>query len=229
MKNFLKLTSRVGLVLIFAFGSIATRAQSKVIKTVFRLLPPALIYELTDITRDSILEGKTYYPSENDSNAVLAFNYGESIFVKDYLYISMAYETSQRGTGMIEIRGFKMKEKDLIIVSGTGGVEGVNYQQQDISAFIYDGDSRLISYKAKIFPDWSEDLFLKSGVPDSVKKVIISNANLTFDFSNTNVFLSLKSSFLLDNQLYRKWLKGDCIRYKWTGKRFKAGPAHFSD
>jgi hypothetical protein len=229
LKNSLKLTSRVGLVLIFAFGSIATRAQSKMIKTIFKLLPPAFIYELTDITRDSMLEGKTYYPSENDSNAVLAFNYGGSTFVNDYLYVSMAYETSQRGTGMVEIRGFKLKEKDLIIVSGTGGVEGVNYQQQDISAFIYDRESGLISYKAKIFPDWSVDLFLKSGVPDPVKKEMLSNANLIFDFSNTNVFLSLKSSFLLDNQLYRKWLNGDCIRYKWTGKRFKAGPAHFSD
>lgn len=199
------------------------------IKTVFRLLPAAFIYELTHVTRDSMLEGKTYYPSENDSNSVLAFNYGGSTFVNDYMYVSMAYETSQRGKGMVEIRSFKMNEKYLIIVSNTGGVEGVNYQQQDISAFIYDGDSRLISYKAKIFPEWSGDLFLKSGVPDSIKKEMLSNANLTFDFSNTNVFLSFKSSYLLDNQLYRKWLKGDCISFAWTGKQFIAGPAHFSN
>lgn len=199
------------------------------IKAVFRLLPAAFIYELTDATRDSMLEGKTYYPSENDSNSVLALNYGGSTFVNDYMYVSMAYETSQRGTGMVEIRSFTMNEKDLIIVSNTGGVEGVNYQQQDISAFIFERDCGLISYKAKIFPDWSGDLFLKSGVPDPVKKEMLSNANLTFDFSNPNVVLSLKSSFLLDNQLYRKWLKGDCIGYAWTGKEFIAGPANFSN
>jgi hypothetical protein len=228
LKNSIKVAIRVGFVIIFAFGTISTRAQSKMIKTVFRLLPSAFIYNLTDVTRDSMLEGKTYYPSENDRNSVLAFNYGESIYVNDYMYISMAYETSQRGTRMVEIRGFKMKEKNLIIVSSTGGVEGVNYQQIDLSAFIYDGDSSLISCKAKIFPDWSVDLFLKSGVPDSINKVIQSNINLTFDFSNTNVVLSLNSSFLFDNQLYRKWLKGDCIRYAWTGKQFKPGQAYFS-
>jgi hypothetical protein len=176
-----------------------------------------------------MLKGKTYYPSENDSGSILAFNYGKSTFIKDYMYISMSYETSQRASGMVELRGFEMEGKTLIIVSRTGGVEGINYQQNDISAFLYDGKNRVTPYKAKIFPDWSNNMFLKSGVSDSIKNIIANNSNLTFDFSNTNVVLSIKSSFLLNNQEYRKWMKGNQVKYTWTGKKFVARPVYFSE
>ena len=229
MNNFTNPAGRLAAALIFVFISLYAGAQSKMIKNVFMQLPPPLVYGLTDATKDSMLKGKTYYPSENDSESVLAFNYGESTFVKDYMYISKSFETSQRASGMVELRGFEIGGKKLIIVSSSGGVEGINYQQNDISAFLYDGHNRLSPYKAKIFPDWSENLFLKSGVPDSIKKVILNNSNLTFNFSTKNVALSLNSSFLLNNQEYRKWLKGDKIKYTWTGKQFIAGSVSFSD
>jgi hypothetical protein len=228
MNNFANPAGRLTVAFIFVFVSLSAAAQSKIIKSVFKLLPPCFVYGLNDATKDSILKGKTYYPSENDSESVLAFNYGESTFVKDYMYVSMSYETSQRASGMVELRGFKMEEKKLIIVSRCGGVEGINYQQNDISAFLYE-NNKLSLYKAKIFPDWSEKLFLKSGVPDSIKKAILNNSNLTFNFSNTNIVLSLNSSFLLNNQEYRKWMKGDQIKYTWTGKQFIAGSVYFSD
>lgn len=229
MYNFAKPAGRLSVSLIFVFASLNVSAQSNMIKKVFKLLPLPLVYGLTNTTKDSMLKGKTYYPSENDSESVLAFNYGESTFVKDYMYISMAYETSQRASGMVELRGFELEEKKLIIVSRSGGVEGINYQQNDISAFLYDGKNRLSPYKAKIFPDWSENLFIKLGVPDSIKKVILNNSNLTFNFGNTNVVLSLNSTFLLNNPEYRKWMKGDQIKYIWTGKKFIAGKVYFSD
>jgi len=220
---------KIAVTLIFAIASLGTRAQSKMIKNVFKLLPASLVYGLSEATKDSMLKGKTYYPSENDRESVLAFNFGESTFVKDYMYISMSYETAQRATGMVELRAFDMKDKKLIIISNTGGVEGVNYQQNDISVFLYDLNSKLSPYKAKIFPYWSVNLFLKSGIPDSIKKVIVNNSNLTFDFSRKNVALSLNSPFLLSNQEYRKWLKGDRIIYTWNGKHFAEGLVSFSE
>jgi len=229
MNDFAKTAERFATALIFCFLALSAAAQSKMIQNVFKLLPPPLVYGINEATKDSMLKGKTYYASENDSESVVAFNFGESIFVKDYMYISMSYETSQRASGMVELRGFEMAGKKLIIVSNSGGVEGINYQQNDISAFLYDGSKRLNPYKAKIFPDWSETLFLKSGVPDSLRKLILDNSSLTFNFSTTNVVLSLNSSFLLNNQEYRKWIKGDQIKYTWTGKHFIAGPINFSD
>lgn len=229
MNHFTKIAVNLSVTFIFIFTSIIAEAQSKMIKNVFRLLPPRLVYGINLATKDSMLRGKTYYPAENDNESIVAFNYGESTFVKDYMYISMSYETSQRAFGMVEIRAFEMDGKKLVIVSNSGGVEGINYQQNDISTFLYDESNKLIPYKAKVFQDWSENLFLKPGVPDSIRKVISDNSNLTFNFSNTNVLLSVNSSFLLNNQECRKWMKGDQIKYTWTGKQFKAGPVYFSD
>lgn len=229
MNNFARPTKKLALVILFVSASLVARAQSKLIEKVFRLLPPTLVYGITDATKDSMLKGKTYYPSDNDSESVLAFNYGASDLVKDYLYISMSYETSQRASGMVELRSFDMGTKKLIIVSNSGGVEGINYQQNALSTFIYEANNRLIPYTAKIFPHWSANLFIKPGAPDAVKKMIVNNSNLTFNFSNKNVTLSLNSSFLLNNQACLKWIKGDEIEYTWTGKRFIAGPITFSD
>lgn len=229
MRLYRKIAINVGFIIFFAFGTVVTKAQSNFIKTIFRLLPSSYIFELTEGTRDSILEGKTYYPIENDSSSVLAFNYGASNFVDDYMYISMAFETSQRGSGMIEIRSFKLKENILVVVSKTGGVEGINYQQIDISTFLYDGERKLSPIKDTFLPEWPEDLFIKSETPDSIKKVILNNVNLTFDFSSPDVVLLLKSPFLLDNSLYRKWLRGDSIKYAWTGVQFIPESTYFAN
>lgn len=108
MNNFAKPAGRLAVTFIFFFISLMAGAQSKMIKKVFRLLPPHLVSGITNATKDSMLKGETYYPSTNDSESVVAYNYGESTVVKDYMYISMSYETSQRASCMVELRGFEM-------------------------------------------------------------------------------------------------------------------------
>jgi hypothetical protein len=207
-------------ILVLAILFLNTNAQSKRILEVFKLLPADQLFGLTTGTRDSMLLGKTYYPAENDSNSIEAYNYGISDFVKDYMYVSMAYETKQRGSGMIEIRGFKIKGGDLILVSSTGGVWQVNYHQNDLVAFIYDRNKKLTPYRKKLFPEKQESIFMKQGISDSTKKMILNNANLTYDFNNENPTLTLNSPYLLDNPVIRKWLKGDQVKFIWTGDHF---------
>lgn len=192
------------------------------IEEVFRLLPSGKMYGLTLGTRDSMLRGKTYYPADNDSNSIEAYNYGISTNVKNYMYVSMSYETAQRASGMIEIRSFKTtKGKNLVVISETGGVWPVNYQQNDLSAFIYDG-KKLIPYKERLFSSTDESIFLKPGIPDSVKKTILNNSNITFNFSTKNPILELNSKYLTDNAAIKKWLKGDFVEFAWAGDHFMA-------
>jgi hypothetical protein len=98
---------KFALLFLFALAVLIANAQSQMIKEVFRLLPPNKIYDLTVATRDSMLQGKTYYPADNDSNEIVAYNYGVSTNVEDYMYVSLSFETEQRASGMIEIRSFK--------------------------------------------------------------------------------------------------------------------------
>jgi hypothetical protein len=195
--------------------------QSKFMEDVFRQLPAEKLYNLTPETRDSLLKGKTYYPADNDSSSIVAYNYGISADVADYMYVSMSYETRQRASGMIEIRGFKTKKgENLLVVSNSSGVPLINYQQNELDVFIYRSDKKLVPYKTKLFPEADETIFMKPGIPDSVKQVVINNSSLAFDLSTEKIFLKLNSTYLSGNPLLRKWLKGDVLEYRWTGDRF---------
>jgi hypothetical protein len=206
--------------LVLVIVVLNTNGQSKKILEVFKLLPADQLFGLTKGTRDSMLKGKTYYPAENDSNSIEAYNYGISNLVKDYMYVSMSYETEQRGTAMIEIRSFKIKDQDLILVSGTGGVWQVNYQQNALAAYIYDQHKKLVPYRKKLLPENQVSIFLKPGIPDSVKKMILNNANLTYNFSKEYPTLALNSQYLLNSPVSRKWLKGSEAEFTWTGDHF---------
>ena len=200
---------------------LSASAQSKLLEEVFRLLPADKLFNLTIETRDSMLMGKTYYPADNDSNSIQAYNYGISTYVNDYMYVSMHFETAQRGSGMIEIRSFKTtKGENLIVVSESGGVTGINYQQNDLSSFTYDAQKRLRLYENNLFPLIDESIFMKTGIPDSIKKTILDNSNMSFNFSTEKPILELNSDYLTSNKTVKKWLKGDFVEFKWTGDKF---------
>ena len=212
---------QVTLFFISSFICWVTNAQSKPIEKVFRLLPADKIYHLSVATRDSMLDGKTYYPASNSSSEIAAYNYGESTTVNDYLYVSVSFETGQRGSGMIEIRSFKMLNGDkLIVVSKTGGVWQVAYNQQEISFFIFDKHQKLIPYKKEILPAANESLFMKAGIPDSIKRTIVHNSNMTFDLSHEKPMLALNSNYISNDEKLSKWLKADEIYFNWAGDHF---------
>lgn len=209
------------LISLSPFAYFISNAQSEMIKKVFKLLPAGKVYNLTVATRDSMLNGKTYYPTDNDSNEIVAYNYGSSESVKDYLYISLSFERGQTASGMIEIRSLKMANGDnMIMVSQTSGISGVVYDQENLSTFIYGKDKKLVPYKKKIMPSTDENEFMKQGIPDTVKKRILANSNMIFDLSNKKLLLSINSHYISRDETVRKWLKGDRIYYEWIKDHF---------
>lgn len=211
---------RSWLFILLTCSSYCIYAQSPIIKEVFRLLPKEKVWGLTRATRDSLLAGKAYYPPDNDSLSVLVYNYGVSTSVADYMYLSQSYETSQRATGMIEIRSFPSKGVPLILVSNTGGVWQASYHQNELIAYRYVKGKGLVLYNKRLLPPADESLFLKKGVPDSVRRIVRQNANTSFDLSRQKVALALNSSYLTNQPSIRNWLKGDRIEFSWTGDRF---------
>lgn len=216
------------LVFVSSFGCFIATAQSEMIKQVFRLLPASKVYNLTVATRDSMLNGKTYYPADNDSSEIVAYDYGSSEYVKDYLYISLSFETDQRASAMIEIRSFKMTTGDnMIMVSQTSGILGIVYEQENLSTFIYGKDKKLAPYKKKTVPSADENKFMKQGIPDTIKKKIFTNSNTTFDLSNKKLMLSINSQYISNDETSRKWLKGDRIYYDWIKDHFILSKVEF--
>lgn len=114
---------------VLTMASIQAQSQSQMIMEALKELPSEKVYNLDLETIDSLLIGKTYYPAENDSTSIMAFNFGGSLLIDDYIFISLSFETRQRASGMVEIRKFTTtKGGQLIIVSKTGGIRQINYQ-----------------------------------------------------------------------------------------------------
>lgn len=212
---------QVALVFISSFFCCLAQAQSKLIEKVFRLLPADKIYHLSVATRDSMLNGKTFYLAGNSNSEIAAYNYGASTHVEDYMYVSFSYETNQRGSGMIEIRSFKMLNGDnMIVISKTGGVWQVTYSEQELSFFIFDKKGKLLPFKNKILPTVNENLFMKTGIPASVKKTILNNSNMTFDLSHEKLILALNSDYISGDEALSKWLTADQIYFNWVKDHF---------
>jgi hypothetical protein len=129
---------------------------------------------------------------------------------------------------MIEIRSFKMiNGESLILVSQSGGVWQVAYNQHEISAFIFGKNKKLIPYKKKILAATDESIFMKPGIPDSVKGKILNNSNMVFNLSEEKLMLSLNSFYISDDKTMRKWLKGDIIYFDWIKDRFVTSRLEF--
>ena len=101
------------------------------------------------------------------------------------------------------------------------------YQQDEISAFIYSMDKKLIPYKKKLLPEANEKIFMKQGIRDSVKKVILNNSNITFDLHEEKLTLSLNSDYIVDNKAIKKWLKGDIVYFDWIRNQFVISKMEF--
>gem|GEM_PF-3278841 len=212
---------KASIVVALMIACMHLQAQSRVIKEVFLRLPVNEVYGMTKATRDSLLQGKTFYPAGNDSNEIIAITYGVSTQVQNYLYVSLSFETGQRATGMIELRSFRRSNgEQIILVSRTGGVSGINYQQQNLSAFLYTAKKQLLPYRKKVLPAPEIKLLLKSGAPSSAKKTIANNSNICYSLNEENVVMTLNSHYLTSNASTKKWLKGDSIYFKWASDRF---------
>jgi hypothetical protein len=216
-------------VIILLAISCFVHSQTKTTEEIFRILPSDKIYDLSAGTRDSMLKGKTYYPADNDSFSIIAYNYGVSTNVADYMYVSESYETRQRASGMIEIRSFKTKKGEtLVLVSNSSGVPKISYQQNSLDAYIYK-NHKLVLYTKNLFLPADETFFMKEGIPDSVRKLVLSNSNASFDFSMEKVTLDLNSTYLTDNSATREWLKGDVVEFTWNGDRFIVSRIYFNE
>jgi len=196
-------------------------AQSELIKQVFRQLPEEKLFNLSVAARDSMLLGKTYYPSDNTNDEIVAYNYGISSEIDNYMYVSFSFETSQRATSMIEIRSFKMLNGDnLILVSKTGGVPGVTYDQHEISAYTYGKNKLLMPYKKTVLPKPEISLLIQPGTPDSVRKKFESNCDLIYNLSHKKIQLELNSAYADKNPSLKKWLKGNRVDFDWKQDKF---------
>ena len=190
------------------------------IKHLFKLLPPSYTKELSAKTKDSLLEGKNYYPASNDSEEVIVYKLAQLDANKNWLRIEMSYESGQRAFKTIELRSFKNKAgASIVVFSDFSGVPH-NSWQNDLSVFSYATKKLMkISSPGLISKPAIKD-FLKPNTPDSIIKKYEGyySVNYELGYSGNNITLNLYGYLYQED--FRDWLLGDVIEFSWNGSKF---------
>jgi hypothetical protein len=203
------------------------KAQSKWIKEAFCKLPAEKVFDLSLAARDSMLSGKTFYSADNTTEEIVAYNLCTSAVTMDYICVSLSFETAQRAEGLIEIRGFRKKNgQRLVLVSQTGGVRGVSYHQNGLYQFLYTNDGKLIQQSKVLLPRLDENILLRPGTPDSVKRKLRNNSNLHYDLHQMQISACLDADWLVNDPSIRRWLKDGCLYFVWQDDRFLKLPSN---
>ena len=187
----------------------------------FKRLPASYTKEFSAKTKDSLLEGKNYYPASNDSEEVVVYKLEQQDLKKNWLRIEMSFESGQRAFETIELRSFKTKTGNSIVVfSGFSGVPHQSWQN-NISIFSYGKNKKLtkISSPGLITKPGIKD-FLKPTTPDSIIKKYEGyfSVNYELGYDGNNITLNLYGELHLEE--FHNWLVGDVIEFVWNGDRF---------
>ncbi len=86
------------------------------VKYFFKILPAFYIEDLNSPAKDSLLQGKNYYPANNDSEEVIVYKLEELDLKNNFLRVEMSYETGQNAFVSFELRSFKARNGNSIIV-----------------------------------------------------------------------------------------------------------------
>ncbi len=191
------------------------------IKYFFKKLPASYTKEFSAKTKDSLLEGKNYYPASNDGEEVIVYKLEALDIKKNWLRIEMNYESGQRAFETIELRSFKTKTGNSIVVfSDFSGVPHESWQN-NLSVFTYTKAKKLTKIPSPgLITKISITDFLKSNTPDSIIKKYEGYFSINYElgYEGNNIALNLYGELFIE--VFNNWLVGDVIEFVWNGVRF---------
>jgi hypothetical protein len=205
---------------LFIFSSLLS-AQD--IRYFFKILSVSIYTDELDAkARDSLLQGKDFYPAHNDSEEIVVYKLAVLDTQKNFLRIEASFESGQAGYWTMELRSFKTKTgNSIVIFSAVGGAHNM-FSQNEFIVYTYKKTKGLVqTNNLGLIPDVSIKNFVKPGTPASIIKKYDSYSSVAYElgYEEENITLRLSEDFDL-GKLDKKWLLGDAIEFLWAGDHF---------
>jgi len=199
--------------------SIDTYSQSKPIDKVLLLLPDGLISNLTIMDRQTILEKKKFYPSDNTEESITVFELRDNDKYNDRLSLRSSFETGQTLNGITELRiFFKTNGDTIVILSSYGGTNGL-VEQLNLYTFSLKNET-LINQENLLPENIPIKDFFKPNTPDSIFEKY-GGYNYCYDLiyaADNTVEFSIDFRW---NQYKDSWLLGYTFIFKWINDKFE--------
>ena len=191
------------------------------IKYFFKILPASYTPDLNAAAKDSLLQGKDFYPASNTNTEAVAYTLVNLDTIKNNLGIEMSFTTGQAAESLFELRSFKTKNGAVVVFSNLGSAHN-QYRQNTFIVFSYGKGDSLTVIKAPELPSnvGIRD-FVKPGTPDSMIKKYESYSSVIYDLGRymDNISLNVSDDFDMYN-VDKRWLIGSSIEFIWTGDHF---------
>lgn len=198
----------------------AIHLSAQDIKYFFKILPPFYTEELDAKTKDFLLKREKYYPPSNDSIETVVYRLEYMDLNKSFLRIEMSFESGQRGFSTFELRSFKTKAGNSIVVFSNFSGVPVSFNQNKLSVFSYTKNKGLSEISSLgLLTNVSIKNFFNPNTPDSIKKKYENYCSIGYQLGyDGDISLNLYCQLYFE-ELY-KWLAGDKIKFLWNGNRF---------
>lgn len=206
------------LVLILALPLVCS---SQSMKSIVMQLPKDCTPDLNIRAKKVLFKKASYELTTGDSMERIQYELDTPV-LRNYTSFQFSFLTGQSGFGVFEIKRFKTRDNnELILFSKYSGTRSL-YSQDTLRIFVRE-NSKLIEDKAQsLLPQTiSISAFLKPGTPDSIKEKIENYANCCYYFNpekQRQIQFKLFNP-LLDDEL-EKWLLGNSFVFTWNGSSF---------
>ena len=201
----------------------ATLLPAQDIRYFFKIISDSYYFDdLDSNARNSLLQGKDFYPVNNDSEQTVVYQLAALDTKRNFLRIEASFKTGQAGYWTIEVRSFKTKTgNSIVVLSAVGGAHRM-FTQNEFIVYSYSKSRGMVKTNTHgLIPNVSIKNFIKPNTPDSMVKKYDSYSSIGYElgYKGGNITLHLTEDFDLGN-LDRKWLLGDAIEFVWTGDHF---------
>jgi hypothetical protein len=190
--------------------------------SVVKLLPKECIPDL-NIKQKTILLKKAFYELPGgDSEETIQYTLDTPV-QKNYISFGFSFTTGQNGFNTFEVKRFKKKNGDgLIIFSRFGGTISM-YSQDTLKVFSYINGALVENKKQHLLPQSiSINNFLKKETPDSIRKLFENSSNTYYSLDPEKPDrIEFNLSFQFISEDLEKWLLGDSFIFIWNGSFFR--------
>lgn len=191
------------------------------IKYFFKKLPESYIEDLNERAKDSLMDGKNFYPPGNDSEEVVVYKLEELDLKMNFLRIEMSYETGQRASIVFELRSFRTTGGNSIVIFSN--VSNVPHEstQNNLIVFSYNQSKGLRAIKSLgLIEKPGIKYFMKDNTPDSVIKKYNNISSTVYELGYKGDITLINESNFEVNKMDESWFLGDVIKFVWSGDHF---------
>jgi hypothetical protein len=212
---------------VILFYSFSTFTYGQKMIEILRKLPNEPI---PHIMIDSLEKNNVYFPPDNSKEESIRYSLSSVNDTIGTLRIEMVFDTGQRGFGITELRRFRVKKNEFIVIYSSITGAPIAFGQDELITYRIKNGQVTKDSNSLLPRDIGLKDFVKLNTPDSVISKYSQYSSQSFELINygNNICFILHDNFDFYG-IDKSWLLGNRIEFVFQKNRFKRSPPYFQN